>query len=69
MDLSKFASRKFWIVIATALIVALNKELGFGLSEDAILSLVGVASAYLVGQGVADAGKELASKGATNAKK
>lgn len=50
----KWASRKLWALIASALFVVINDVLGFGISEDAYWAIVGLASSYLIGQGIAD---------------
>lgn len=53
--MDKFISRKFVVTLVYALLVALNDRLGLKVSEDALLGLAGVASAYLLGQSYADA--------------
>ena len=52
--LAKLKSRKFWITVATGLLVVLNDALELGLSPDAIGQFVIVAAGYLVAQGIAD---------------
>lgn len=53
----KWASRKLWALIFSALFVVLNDVYGLGISEDAYWAIVGLASSYLIGQGIADARK------------
>lgn len=57
-----FGSKKFLALLTTLIVLALTRKLG--LDEPAATELgreiVAVASAYMVGQGVADHGKERA---------
>lgn len=50
-----YQSKKFWAVISGVAIV-LGKEL-LGLDEVTVSKIVALASMYIVGQGVADIGK------------
>lgn len=50
----KLKSRKLWATVIGAAVVTLGQQLG--LSEDFITSVVTLISAYVVGQGIADAG-------------
>lgn len=50
----KWASRKLWALIFSALFVVINDVLGLGISEEAYWAIVGLASSYLIGQGLAD---------------
>lgn len=50
----KWASRKLWALIFSALFVVLTDVLGIGISEEAYWAIVGLASSYLIGQGLAD---------------
>lgn len=59
--LDKLKSRKFWVAIATALLVALNDQLGLGMSDAQLQDLVMTAAAYLVGQGYVDGQQEKAT--------
>lgn len=52
------ASRKFVASASGALFVLLNEVLGLGVSENTVFQVVGLLAAYVVGQGVADHGKE-----------
>ena len=53
MDKS-FLSRKFVVTLVYALLVALNDAIGLKMTEDALLGLAGVVSAYLIAQGLND---------------
>lgn len=53
----RWASRKLWALIFSALFVVLNDIYGLGISEDAYWAIVGLVSSYLIGQGIADARK------------
>jgi len=53
-----FTSKKFLATVIGALVVAVGQALG--LSEDQSLKISGMIIAYVVGQGVADHGKETA---------
>lgn len=53
-----FGSKKFIAALSGALFVVLNEVLGFGIQEDTVLEVVGLLAAYIVGQGIADHGKE-----------
>ncbi|GFK94759.1 hypothetical protein NNJEOMEG_02606 [Fundidesulfovibrio magnetotacticus] len=46
----KWSSRKLLVAVGVVLLVALNKRLGLELSETEIISLVGLAAAYIGGQ-------------------
>jgi hypothetical protein len=53
----RLASRKLWVAVASGAMLALSEELGVPLSEDNAMALAAVAAAYLLGQGVEDAGR------------
>lgn len=53
--LDKLKSRKLWVAVIGAAIIAFGT--GMGMSEDTITKLVALLSAYVIGQGVADHGK------------
>ena len=53
---SSLTSKKFLATIIGALTVALGQA--FGLSEDQSLKISGMIGAYVLGQGLADQGKE-----------
>ena len=50
------SSKKFWVAFATSSLAILNRKLGFGLSDADVLTVAGLAGAYVVGQGIADGG-------------
>jgi len=49
-------SKKFWMSVAGALAVVLASTLG--VPEETTMSVAGIIIAYLLGQGIADHGKE-----------
>lgn len=53
--------KKLTVAIATALFIYLNKRLNLGLDETTITQIALVAASYIVGQGLADAGKNAAA--------
>lgn len=56
--MSFFKSKKFWATV-TAIAVAIGSNY-LGLDESTVTNVVQVISVYVIGQGVADAGKEKA---------
>lgn len=58
-----FSSKKFLVMLAAALFAIANKA-GLHVSEDLVNQIVGLAAAFVVGQGIADAGKEAKKLGA-----
>lgn len=52
--MDRFKSRKFWLTVATALLLACNQRLGLGLDEDTVLGIAGLVVAYLAAQGWVD---------------
>ncbi len=59
---SKLKSRKFWMVAAGAALTVANDGLGLGLPAETILGVVGMISAYVVGQGYVDGQSARAGK-------
>lgn len=55
-----FKSKKFLAALAGAAVVVLNKAIGLELPEADVLKILGVIASYIVGQGIADHGKEKA---------
>ena len=55
-----FTSKKFIIALLTGILVAVNDALGMPLTPDTITMIAGIAATYILGQGVADVGKEKA---------
>jgi hypothetical protein len=56
--IEKLKSRKLWVTVITAAVVALSHQLG--LDQDLTTKLVGLAAAYVLGQGMADINKPAA---------
>tara|TARA_R110000744_G_scaffold380215_1_gene500263 strand:- start:54909 stop:55100 length:192 start_codon:yes stop_codon:yes gene_type:complete len=52
-------SKKFVAALASGLFVLLNETLAIGITEETITQLIGLAAAYVIGQGIADLGKEV----------
>lgn len=53
--------KKLTAAIVIALFIYLNKKLGFGLDETTISQIALIAVSYIVGQGLADFGKNAAA--------
>lgn len=53
--IEKLKSRKLWAAIIAAVLNAVGTQVG--LTPDQLLPITGVAVAYILGQGVADAAK------------
>lgn len=62
-----FRSKKLTTAIASALLVILNDRLHLGVDHETTMEFVAIIGAYVVGQGIADAGKERAKLEATSA--
>ena len=56
--LKKINSRKLLTVILTAVLTVLNDKFKLGISDEAILTVVGLVAVYVVGQGIADHGNQ-----------
>jgi hypothetical protein len=54
---SKWASRKLWTLIGTALFVILTDILGLKIEEETYWAVVSLAVSYILGQGYADGKK------------
>ena len=61
--MEKIKSRKFILVVATALLAIANDGLGLGLDDVTILKVVGIVTGYVLGQGYVDGQKEKAKGG------
>lgn len=61
MDLVKslFSSKKFIAFLITS-IVAIGGRIGFNFPPDLVAELVAIGMAYILGQGIADTGKDAA---------
>jgi len=55
VDMRKLKSRKFWVTIGTGVVSIVLEQLG--VEPEHVQYLVGLAMAYVVGQGIADHGK------------
>lgn len=53
-------SKKLSAAVAAVIIVVLNDKLGWGISPQTVEDIVAVVIGYVVGQGIADFGKEKA---------
>ena len=51
-----FKSKKFWMSIAGVFTILLSEWVG--LSEDKLMGIAGIFISYVIGQGIADKGKE-----------
>lgn len=51
---SKLSSRKFLMAVFTLLIVTLNEVVGVGIDPDVYWQLIGIASAYILGESIVD---------------
>ena len=54
-----FASKKFLVAI-TAVLISDGAKVGLNVANDVLLPVVVLVASYIVGQGIADAGKEKA---------
>ena len=54
-----FASKKLLVAI-TAVLVSVGAKVGLNVGNDVLLPVVVLVASYIVGQGIADAGKEKA---------
>lgn len=61
--MEKLKSRKFWVAVLGALLIALNDQLEWGFTHESILGMVGIVMTYILGQSHVDAKKELSKPG------
>ncbi|MCF6095049.1 hypothetical protein L1765_13885 [Microaerobacter geothermalis] len=54
---NKWKSRKFWMAVVAALITIGNDGLGLNLPSESIMSIAGVAIAYIFGEAYVDSKK------------
>lgn len=52
--MDKLKSRKFWVTLATLVVIVFSQQLGLDLSPEQIISGAGVVSSYLFGQSYVD---------------
>ncbi|MCK5611932.1 hypothetical protein KAR91_59230 [Candidatus Pacearchaeota archaeon] len=60
--MEKLKSRKFILVVATAMLTICNDGLGLGLPSESIMTIVGLVASYCVSQGYVDGKEKEASK-------
>jgi len=60
-----FKSKKFVASLVGVIVVVVDKTVGLQLPEDTVTQVVALLAAYVVGQGLADHGKEKAKVEAT----
>ena len=53
-----FQSKKFRVFATTVVLAALNDLMGWGVSPETVEKIVAACMAWVVGQGIADHGKE-----------
>ncbi len=63
-----FASRKFVVSLAGIIFVLLTELAHLQISEDAVMTIVGIIASFVVGQGLADFGKEAEARRGETAK-
>ena len=54
--MDKLRSRKFWMAIATGLLIIANEGLNLNLPNEAIMTIVAVIITYILGQSYVDRG-------------
>lgn len=54
----KLKSRKFWITVASSVVVILNDGLGLNIDSETVLGFTGIVVSYILGQSYVD-GKPL----------
>jgi hypothetical protein len=59
---NKWLERKFWLAIATAVLIILNDGLGFGLDEETILNIIKTILGWILIEGGVDATKILKNR-------
>ena len=57
MEKQFWHSKKFWAAVVAAGVPLLNHFFQVGLTQDVIMQIVGPIVAYILGQGLADLGK------------
>ncbi len=55
-----FGSKKFQAALATVVAMVCNSAFEWNVSQETLLPILGIIAVYIVGQGVADIGKEKA---------
>jgi len=57
MEKQFWHSKKFWAAVVAAGVPILNHFLSLGLTQEVVMQIVGPIVAYILGQGLADLGK------------
>jgi hypothetical protein len=52
---SKLSSRKFWMAVATAVLIVLNEGLDLGIDQETVLAFAGIIATYILGEAAVDA--------------
>ena len=55
----KLTSRKFWMAVASALLVVLNDGLSLGIDADTVLKFVALVLGYVLGEAAVDTARAL----------
>ena len=50
----KLTSRKFWVAVATAILIVLSEGLGFNVDQELYWKIVTLALGYIFGEAVVD---------------
>mgnify|MGYP001576093935 CR=1 FL=1 len=51
---NRLKSRKFWVAVITPLVIIFTRVVGLELDNNAIVSISGVVSAYILGEAYVD---------------
>jgi hypothetical protein len=57
MEKAFWYSKKFWAAVVATAVPVINHVWGLGLTQDAMMQIVTPIVAYILGQGLADLGK------------
>jgi len=52
-----YHSKKFWASVVGAAVPVINQVFGLGLTTEVVMQVIGPIGAYILGQGLADLGK------------
>lgn len=52
------SSKKFLMALAGVAVIVLDKVFNWQVSDETMLTVLGLIATYIIGQGIADAGKE-----------
>ncbi len=56
--MEKFKSRKFWMAVVTGCLLVANEGLDLNLPSEAVMTVAGVAIAYILGESHVDANRK-----------